>query len=132
MLLRDAGLLTLKADFDPEGDNANFSEIIIENKKNLIFKENKPAADYLVPAYKNNEADLFIINSNFALEGNLNPLEDTIFIEKATDNPYVNIIATRAELLDSPKIKALIAVLKETAIKEFINEKYQGSVINAS
>ncbi|MDY0294850.1 MAG: MetQ/NlpA family ABC transporter substrate-binding protein, partial [Acholeplasmataceae bacterium] len=77
------------------------------------------------------EASLYIINSNYALEGDLNPAEDALFIESTLDNPYVNIVATTQALLDSDKIKALIEVLALPEVKAFINEHYAGSVIPA-
>ena len=87
--------------------------------------------DLLISAYNANEASLYIINSNYALEGNLNPKEDALFIEETLDNPYVNIVATTLELLDSDKIKALIEVLSLEVVKDFIDEEYSGSVIPA-
>ncbi len=44
--------------------------------------------------YNNDEGDAVLINSNYAIDAGLNPLEDSIAIEE-TDSPYVNIIAVR-------------------------------------
>ncbi len=108
----------------------NFDKVITNNPKNLIFRKDA-SPDFLIAAYNSNEADLYVINSNYALEGNLNPLNDSIFIEQTENNPYVNILATREELLKSPKLIALIEALRSEHIKNFINTKYKGSVINA-
>ena len=89
------------------------------------------APDFLISAYNAKEADLYIINSNYALEGNLNPLEDSIFIESTGNNPYVNVLAVKSSLLDSATIKALAEILNSQAVKNFITSTYGGSVIPA-
>lgn len=129
-LLRSAGLITLSESFDILSTQINFSEVVTSNPKNLVFRSDV-APDLLISAYNANEASLYIINSNYALEGDLNPKEDALFIEETLDNPYVNIVATTLELLDSDKIKALIEVLSLDAVKDFIDEQYSGSVIPA-
>ena len=60
--------------------------------------------------YKNEEGDAVLINSNYAIDAGINPLEDSIAIEK-TDSPYVNIIAVQAGDEDNEEIKALVEVL---------------------
>ena len=50
---------------------------------------------HLLPQlYNNDEGDAVLINSNYAIDAGLNPLEDSIAIEE-TESPYVNIIAVR-------------------------------------
>jgi len=129
-LLRSAGLITLVESFDILSTTINFNEVITSNPKNLVLRSDV-APDLLISAYNANEASLYIINSNYALEGDLNPAEDALFIESTLDNPYVNIVATTQALLDSDKIKALIEVLALPEVKAFINEHYAGSVIPA-
>ncbi len=130
-LLRAAGLITLSETFDILSTTLNFSEVITSNPKQLVFRTDV-APDFLISAYNSNEADLYIINSNYALEGGLNPVEDSIFIEETTNNPYVNIVAALESNLNSEKIKALIEVLALDEVKAFIESQYQGSVIPAS
>lgn len=129
-LLRSAGLITLSESFDILSTQINLNEVITSNPKNLVLRSDV-APDLLISAYNANEASLYIINSNYALEGDLNPAEDSLFIESTVDNPYVNIVATTQALLESPKIKALIEVLALTEVKAYINEHYAGSVIPA-
>ena len=43
---------------------------------------------------KNDEGDAVLINSNYAIDAGLNPLEDSIAMEES-ESPYVNIIAVR-------------------------------------
>ncbi|MDX9808181.1 MAG: MetQ/NlpA family ABC transporter substrate-binding protein [Acholeplasma sp.] len=129
-LLAQAGLIGLSENFDILAASINFSEVIVSNPKNLVIRANV-APDFLISAYNAKEADLYIINSNYALEGNLNPLEDSIFIESTGNNPYVNVLAVRPGLLESEKIQALAEILNSQAVKDFITETYGGSVIPA-
>lgn len=85
----------------------------------------------MISAYQSNEADLYIINSNYVLEGNMNPLTDSIFIEETENNPYVNVLAVREDQLNDPKIQTLIDILLSEAVKNYIIETYQGAVIPA-
>ena len=123
-VLESAGLITL----DPSV-NKNDAVVadIVDNPKNLVFEEVNP--EMLTMTLDSNDVDLVAINGNYALSAGLNPLEDALLLESGEDNPYVNIIACRSEDKDSDKIKALVEVLQSDEIKDFINEKYQGSVI---
>jgi D-methionine transport system substrate-binding protein len=78
--------------------------------------------------YLNNEADIIAINSNYALDAGLNPIEDSIAMEGA-DSPYVNIIAVRNGDENKEIIKALIEVLRSKEIHEFILNEYNGAVV---
>lgn len=127
-LLAQAGLIGLSETFDILSTNIDFSTVITSNPKNLVI-EAKVAPDFLISAYKAKEADLYIINSNYALEGDLNPLTDSIFIESTGNNPYVNVLAVKPGHLDSAKIKVLAELLNSQAVKDFILSTYGGSVI---
>ena len=103
---------------------------IVENELNLKFVEIKP--ELLTTALKNNEGALVAINGNYAIAAGLNPLNDSIILEKGTsDNPYVNIVAAQTDHKDDPKVVALYNVLKSDEVCQFIEETYQGSVIVA-
>ncbi len=69
-----------------------------------------------------------LINSNFAIDAGLNPIEDSIAIEDA-DSPYVNIIAVRKGDENKDSIKALIEVLKSKEIQDFIIKEWGGTVV---
>ncbi|MDL2292669.1 MetQ/NlpA family ABC transporter substrate-binding protein, partial [Acholeplasma sp. OttesenSCG-928-E16] len=124
MLLESLGLIKLR-----EGAtiNATVSDII-ENKKNLRF-DIQVEANFLVESYNNDEAPLILINGNYALSANLDPNNDAIALESPIDNPYINIVACRKDRKDLDKIKALMEVLTSSHIKDFIENKYQGSVV---
>lgn len=126
-ILADEGLITLK-----EGVNVVDATVedIVDNPKNLQFVEVKP--ELLSVTYDNDEGDLVAINGNYAMQAGLNPSQDALILEKAdSSNPYVNIVATHADLKDDARINALVEVLKSDAVKEFIASTYQGSVIVA-
>jgi D-methionine transport system substrate-binding protein len=100
---------------------------IVENPKNLEFDAEYEAA-LLVQLYENEEGDAVLINSNYAIDAGLNPLEDSIAIEKS-DSPYVNIIAVQAGNEGNKEIKALVEILKSKEIQDFILEEWGGSVV---
>lgn len=76
------------------------------------------------------DVDASVINTNYALEADLNPTEDAIIIE-SSDSPYANVLAVRDEDRTSEKTKALITVLNSEKTKAFIEEEYSGSILPA-
>ena len=70
------------------------------------------------------------LTRNYALQADLNPLEDALVIEDA-ESPYVNIVAVRPDNQDSEAIKKLVAVLQSQEVEEFILENYNGAVVPA-
>ncbi len=124
-LLEKNGLITIKDGVDKAKATI---EDIAENPKNLEFDPNYEAK-LLPEIYDNDEGDLVIINSNYAMEAGINPIKDSIAIEKAEGNPYVNIIAVRSGDENKEEIKALVEVLHSKEIQDFILEKYKGAVV---
>ncbi len=99
---------------------------IIENPKNLKIKElDAPQLPRVI-----DEVDAAIINTNYALAADLNPLEDALVIE-SKDSPYANIVAVKAGNENKEYIKALNEVLNSEEIREFILENYKGTIIEA-
>ena len=122
LLLQKAGLLKLK---DGVNEKATLQDIA-ENTKNFKFQEVEAAQ---VPRTLD-DVDAAVINSNFAMQIQLDPTKDALFIEDST-SPYVNIVAVRAGDENRPEIQALIKVLHSQEIKDFINNKYKGAVVPA-
>ncbi|MCM3639255.1 MetQ/NlpA family ABC transporter substrate-binding protein [Sporosarcina luteola] len=123
-MLEENGLITLAEGVDKV--KAELTDIV-DNPKNLKFEPDYEAA--LLPTlYNNNEGDAVLINSNYAIDAGLNPLEDSIAIEK-TDSPYVNVITVRSGDEDNEAIKALVEVLTSEEIQEFILKEWGGSVV---
>lgn len=123
-ILAEEGLVTLKDGVEPT--TATFDDID-ENTKNLTFEyENDPAL--MTTLYQQEEGDLVAINSNFAVDQDINPLEDSIALE-STSSPYANIVAVRTEDKKDPAIKKLIEVLKSKEVQEYILEEWDGAVV---
>ncbi|AYD40158.1 MetQ/NlpA family ABC transporter substrate-binding protein [Clostridium fermenticellae] len=117
-LLQKAGLIKLK------GNDTVTKIDITENKKNIQIKELD--APQLPRAL--NDVDASVINTNYALQANLNPTKNSIYTEDKTSS-YVNILAVRKEDKDKPYIKALSEALNSPELKKFIQEKYKGTLI---
>ena len=119
-ILVKEGLLTFKdVDFKTVVD-------IIENPKNLKIKElDAPQLPRVL-----DEVDAAIINTNYALSANLNPLKDAIIIE-SKDSPYANIVVVKKGNENKDSIKALNEAINSEEIRTFIKEKYQGSIVEA-
>lgn len=122
ILLAKNGLITLKDDTDISSTKAD----ITENKKKLEIIELEAA---MLPRQLD-EVDLALINTNFALEANLNPTKDALFIEGG-DSPYANLLVARPDNKDSDAIQKLAAALNSPEAKAFIEKEYEGAIIPA-
>jgi D-methionine transport system substrate-binding protein len=76
------------------------------------------------------DVDAAIINTNYALPANLNPVKDALIIE-GKDSPYANNVVVRSGDQERAEIKKLVEVLNSPEVKKFIEEKYQGAVVPA-
>lgn len=123
-MLEDKGLITLADDIDKT--NAEVKDIV-ENPKNIEFDANYEPA-LMTQLYNNDEGDAVLINSNFAIDAGINPLEDSIAIEDS-ESPYVNIVAVQKGDENNAEIKALIEALKSEKVQEFILEEWGGAVV---
>lgn len=125
LLLQDAGLIKLKDGIDPTSDATKLD--ITENPKNLDIQE--IAAEQLPRSLA--DVDLAVINGNYALQAGLK-VADALAIEDASGDAaqtYANIIAVRAGDETSEKTLALVKALQSDAVKQFITETYDGSVV---
>lgn len=128
-ILAKAGLITLADGVD---ELTATKEDIVDNPHNYDFSiEVNP--EQLTNTLDDAQADLVAINGNYAIAAGLKPSEDALLLEQAdSTNPYVNILVTRTELKDDPRIKALAEVLTSDDIKKFITDTWaDGSVIPA-
>ena len=121
LLLQENGIIKLK---DGAGITATIQDIA-ENPKNIEFKEVEAAQ---LPNVLQ-DVDYAIINSNYALPADLNPVEDSLLIE-GSSSAYGNILAVKEGNENEPKIKALIAALQSQKVADFISETYGGAVIS--
>ncbi|UJW58954.1 MetQ/NlpA family ABC transporter substrate-binding protein [Bacillus sp. A116_S68] len=124
-MLENEGLITLA---EGVGINATIDDIE-ENPNNFEFLANVEAA-LLPTAYENGEGDAILINSNYALDAGLNPLEDAILTETADeDNPYANVIAVNSGDEGDERILKLVEVLRSEEVSDFILETYDNAVV---
>ena len=107
----------------PESDLITAKDIT-SNPKNLKITE--VDAEQLPRVLSDVEAA--VINTNYALEGGLNPLKDALAIE-GNDSPYANIIAVRTADKDSEKIQALTKAATSDEVRKYIEERYEGGSI---
>jgi D-methionine transport system substrate-binding protein len=122
-LLQQAGLITLK---DGAGLDATPNDVA-DNPKNLEFKTIAPAN---LPRTLD-DADLAVINGNYAIEAKLTPAKDALVLEATANNPYANLLVAKDSKVGDPRVKKLEALLHSPEVKKFIDDKYQGSVIPA-
>lgn len=119
-VLENAGLIKLKS-----GELISKLDITDNPKKIVIRELDAPQLPRTLT-----DVDAAVINTNFAVEANLNPLKDALAIE-SKDSPYANILAVRAKDKEQPYIKALSKALTSPEVKKFIEEKYKGSILPA-
>lgn len=99
---------------------------IIENPKNLKIEElDAPQLPRVL-----DEVSAAIINTNYALSANLNPMKDALVIE-SKDSPYANIVVIKKGNENKDAIKALNKAINSEEIRTFIKEKYQGAIVEA-
>ena len=122
LLLEANGLIKLKADATLEATEAD----VVENPLGLVFK---PIDAAQLPRTLE-DVDGAVINTNYALEADLNPVEDAVLLE-GSDSPYANIVTVRPADVDNENIQKLIKALQSDDVKKFIEEKYNGAVVPA-
>lgn len=121
-LLDQAKLIKLK---DPKNNMATEKDIV-ENTRNIKIKQLEAP---MLPRVLG-EVDLSVINTTFALEAKLNPMKDALILEGGQSN-YVNLLAARADNKDSPAMQKLAAALRSPESKQFILDRFKGSLVPA-
>ncbi|WP_226551367.1 MetQ/NlpA family ABC transporter substrate-binding protein [Celeribacter naphthalenivorans] len=122
LLLQDLGLVTLA-----EGTGLVPSPLDVQdNPKGLKFLELDAAQ---LPRTLS-DADIAIINTNYAIASGLSPKDDAIAMEKA-ESPYVNVIVVRKGDEDLPWVKTLVDAYHTDEVKAFIEDSYDGAVITS-
>ncbi|MEK4534365.1 MetQ/NlpA family ABC transporter substrate-binding protein [Peribacillus sp. FSL K6-1552] len=101
-------------------------EDITKNVKKLEFIP----VDSPLLVHSLDDVEASAINTNYALEGGLKPLDDALIIE-GKDSPYVNILVARPDNKDDKAIQKLANALTTEKVKEFILDKYEGAVVPA-
>jgi D-methionine transport system substrate-binding protein len=122
LLLQSNDILKLK----DGGSITSTEKDIVENPKNLKIVLTEAAQ---LPRVLE-DVDAAVINTNYAIPANLNPVKDALIIE-GKDSPYANNVVVRSGDQERAEIKKLIEILNSPAVKKFIEEKYQGAVVPA-
>ena len=120
LLLQENGIIKLK---DGVGITATKNDIV-ENPYNVEIVEAEAAQlPNLLP-----DVDYAVINSNYAINAGLNPVNDSLLIEGSA-SAYANILAVK-EGNESAQVVALKAALESKQVADFIAERYAGSVVS--
>lgn len=122
ILLEQNEIIKLKPD---SGLEADLNDIEL-NPKNIEFIPVEAAS---LPRVLE-DVDCAVINTNYALEADLD-LEKDALIKEGAESPYANIVAVRPENLKDEKIQKLVKALQSPEIKSFIEKKYKGAVVPA-
>ena len=121
LLLQENGIIKLK---DGVGITAT-KNVIVENPYNVEIVEAEAAQlPNLLP-----DVDYAVINSNYAINAGLNPVNDSLLIEGSA-SAYANILTVKEGSETSPKALALKAALESKQVADFIAERYAGSVVS--
>ena len=123
-LLEANGLITLK---EGAGLNATPNDIV-DNPHNLQFLELEAA---MLPTVTT-EVDLAAINGNYALQAGFSSAKDAIALEDPDSEAaqtFANIIVVKEGHENDPAVKALVEALKSDAVRDYINNTYDGNVL---
>lgn len=119
---RALGLLAAEGVIEIE-DGATNLDGIIDNPLNLQFTEVENAS--LALALPDNDA--VFVTASFALPAGLT--EDQAILIEGTDSTYYNVLATRPDLEDDPRIAALTELLTDQRTKDFILKTWGGLIV---
>lgn len=75
------------------------------------------------------DQDAAIVTAAFALPAGLG--EDKLILGEDSDSEYYNVLATRPELTDDPRVATLYELLTSDEMDQFIEDEYQGVIIPA-
>ena len=124
LLLQDNGVITLK---EGAGLTATVKDIV-DNPNNIEIKELEAAQVSRVK----DEVAFVVLNGNYALEAGFSVGKDAVAYEKSDSEAaktYVNVLVVKEGNEENEGIQALADVLKSDAIKEYINNTYDGAVV---
>ena len=119
-LLEQAGLIKLK---EGAGNKATPADVV-ENPKHFEFRELEAAQ---LPRSLD-DVDASVITMNYVMSSGLSPKDQGIFLE-SKDNPLaVMIIAAREKDKAEPAYAKFVKAYQSDAVKQFIAEKYKGTI----
>jgi len=127
-ILQNEGLL--KLDHHTSDGSAQAIAIdeknILENPKRLQFipTETRLRAKALP------DVEASFVNGDIALSHGIDPAL-ALSLEERTNNPYANVLTTRKELVDDPRIKLLVDYLTGPKVAKYITDNYKGFIVPA-
>ncbi len=120
LLLEANGIIKL----DPNAGITATKNDVTENPYNVEIVEVEAAQ---VPNIRQ-DVEIAVINANYALNAGLNPVKDSLAVEGSA-SAYVNIVCVKEGNEKDPKAEALIKACTSDAVKKFIEDTYDGSVV---
>jgi len=126
LLLKTAGLITLKKGFNAFSDTKD----IAENPKHFQFKE----IDDTTGPRVMNDVPVVLISNSVALESGLHVLQNSIYHEKFNQSTKenVNVLATAEKNKNNPNYKKLVKLYHNKTIQEYIKKKYYGTKVEVN
>ncbi|ONK15678.1 MetQ/NlpA family ABC transporter substrate-binding protein [Streptomyces sp. MP131-18] len=121
-LLADNGVIELAEDAGAEATVGD-----ITDDRGLSFEELEAAT--LPRALE--DFDAAVINGNYAIEADLSPVDDSLLLEAAENNPYANFLAVKAGNEEDPRVRTLAELLNSAEVEQFIEDTYDGAVVPA-
>jgi len=121
-LLQEAGVIELADDFGITGDETK----ITSNPLELEFIPMEPQQTPRVLP----DVTVSLINNGIAVQAGFTPAEDAIYFENTeseTIEPYINIIAARAEDKDNEDYLKIVELYHSKEVEDAINQEFKGS-----
>ena len=127
LLLQSAGLLTLKADFNPATGTPND---ITENAKKIVIKPIQMATAVRVK----DEVDAIVLGNTLAMEGGLNVLKDSIYYEPVDQSTKlnVNILAVAESRKDDAVLQKVGALYHTEAVNQYVQKHFGGTKVDVN
>lgn len=119
LLLRDKGVIRLR---EGVGFTPTVADIV-DNPKRLRIVE----VDAAQTARSLPDVDAAAINTNFAVAAGIEPT--SAILREDPKGPYVNLIAVRRADADKPWVKTLVDAYRSPEVRQFVIERFKGSVL---
>jgi len=120
LLLQANGVLKLRPG---SGITPTAIDIVENEKKVKIIEADAAQLPNFLP-----DVSAAIINTNYAIQGKLDPAKDAIARE-SKDSPYVNLIVVRQADQGKPWVKKLVAAYHSAEVRKLIETKWPGVVV---
>lgn len=122
LVLADKGVIKLN---DEKGLKVGPADVT-ENPKNFQFVE----LDAAQLPRSLDDTDASAINTNYAIDAGLNPIEDSI-LRESEKAPYANVIAVRTADKDAKWLKQFLSIYHTDEVRQFVLDTFKGTVIPA-